>query len=256
MEREMVRIEDIFSDLTALEKLILGGLANVFEPWYDVTDTGDVDEKKTCQRFEAWREQLPDQFPIMSRQDPRHGGMRHESAMDIGGIHCYGGLDSNFDHTARIKPPFLAGNHSTVRAGAYVNTSSVIGAHTTIGRRVDVSASFIRDHAQIDAFAMVNHSLIGRNVYIGPGVKLLHKPLRAKIIETIDSRGKGAPQWVATQRRKYGVAVGDGVIIDADAKICPGAVLLQGCVVPAGVIVPAEIFTKELMENRFGRARL
>jgi len=251
---EIIRFADIFSHLTPVENLILGNLESVFDPWYAVTDTGDVDETGTSTMFETWQALLPDQFPIMSLHDPRHGGPRHGDVMAIGGVHCYGGSNSNFDHTARIKPPFWAGERCTIRAGAYVNTASVIGDRTTIKRRVDVSASFIRKRAQIDANAIVNHSLLGEDVYIGVGVCLLHKPLRAKYVETVDYRDD-LEECVSTRRRKLGTVAADGVIIDTGAIVHPGTVFLSGCAVPAGAVVPSGIYTKELIEKRFGRAR-
>lgn len=255
MEKQLVRIDEVFSDLTEVERLVLGKLADVFDPWYAITDTGDVDEEKTSKKFAGWREAHPALFPMMCRQDVKNDGVRHEAPMDIGGVHFYGGSQANFDPTARIKGPFWAGEECTVRTGAYVNTSSMIGSRTVISRRVDVSASFIRGRTQIDAFAMVNHSLIGKNVYVGPGAKLLHKPLRAKIISTLDYRDRGPAKVFSTERSKFGAVVGDDCFIDADAKLFPGTVLLPGCVVPANAKVVAGIYTKELIEEHYGRAR-
>ena len=87
------------------------------------------------------------------------------------------------------------------------------------------AASYVNLDLLVDGLAPV---AIGRNVRIGPGVKILTGT------HEITADPKGRASRVAVHRA---VRIGDGVWLGANVVVLPGVSVAEGCVVAAGAVV-------------------
>jgi carbonic anhydrase/acetyltransferase-like protein (isoleucine patch superfamily) len=208
------------------------------QAWYPMVENGDADLDLCKNRFKLLAQELPRLFPTMYQTERARDSDLHHALTDIGGIHYYGGWRRKFDDSARLQGPLWAGMDVSLRSSCKVLGPTALGSRVTIGTAAIVNRSIIGGGTEVDAGAQVADSIIGRNVYIGPSVLLLHKSL----IGEMKSIREGVR---LLHRKKCGVIVGDGCRIGAGAKIEPGSVLMPGCVIPVGEYLQTGIYFKE-----------
>lgn len=208
------------------------------QAWYPMLENGDADQAECKLRFQALAREWPRLFPTMCRVERAEDTDLHASLTDIGSSHYYGGWRRKFDHSAKLQGPIWVGMNVSFRSSCKVLGPSLIYSDVTVGTSAVVNRSIICKGTEIDVGAQVADSIIGRNVYIGPLVLFLHKPLTG----VMDSLREGVR---LINRKKCGVIVGDGCRIGAGAKIEPGTVLHPNCIVPIGRHLQAGIYCPE-----------
>ena len=133
------------------------------------------------------------------------------------------------------------------RSSSKVLGPSLIETDVIVGTSAIVNRSVVCRNTEIDAGAQVADSFIGRNVYIGPGAKLLHKPLASNgedhkfEIELLVGR-VGGRATAKVHRPKCGAAIGDRCRIGADAVLEPGTVLFPDLYVPSRAHLRAAVY--------------
>lgn len=216
-------------------RLFIDPNESVHQIWYPSVESGDADSAKSKECFHHLAQQLPILFPATCTTEREENTDLHPALRDIGSKHFYGGWNCRFDSTAKLQGPLWVGPSVSFRSSSKVLGPSLIESNVTIGTATIVNRSIVCRGTEIDAAAQVADSFIGRNVYIGPSVLLLHKPLSGEM-------GQIAPGVRFRNRKKCGVVVGDGCRIGAGATIEPGTILMPGCIVPIGRHVKAGIY--------------
>lgn len=219
-------------------RLFIDPDVQVHQVWYPMVENGDADIVECKKRFRALKRELPRLFPPMYKTEREEDTDLHTALTDIGAEHFYGGWKRKFDDSAKLQGPIWVGMRVSFRSSCKVLGPSLIESNVTIGTSTIVNRSIVCRDTEIDAGAQVADSIIGRNVYIGPLVLLLHKPLSG----AMEPLHEGVR---LTNRKKCGVIVGDGCRIGAGATIEPGTILTPKCVVPIGRHVKTGIYCPE-----------
>jgi acetyltransferase-like isoleucine patch superfamily enzyme len=235
---EVPKLSELSPRLSAVLRLFVDPEAQVHQIWYPMVSSGDADLVACKGRFQTLAQEFPKMFPMMSNTERMPDSDLHPALNDLSSVHFYGGWKRRFDDSAKLRGPIRACTRVTFRSSCKVLGPSILEAKVTIGTSAIVNRSIVCARTEIDAGAQVGDSFIGRDVYIGPAVLLLHKPLTGKL----DALREGVR---LTNRPKCGVVVGDGCRIGAGARIEPGTILMPGCVVPINKHLPTGIYTPE-----------
>ena len=204
-------------------RLFVDPEVSVHQLWYPMLENGDADLAKCKERFRQLSQDLLLLFPSMHTTDRAEMTDLHPALKDLGAAHFYGGWLRKFDDSAKLQGPIWVGMRVSFRSSCKVLGPSLIESNVTIGTSAIVNRSIVCRGTEIDPAAQVADAFIGRNVYIGPGVIVLHKPLTGPVtVSGLEIRN----------RVKCGAVIGDGCRIGADTLIEPGAVLMPGCVFP------------------------
>jgi acetyltransferase-like isoleucine patch superfamily enzyme len=231
-------LREVMSRIGWTLRLFIDPDAQVHQVWYPPLESGDADFVKCKERFRFFAQHLRTLFPAMCTTDREEGTDLHPALRDIGAEHFYGGWERKFDASAKLQGPIWVGPRVSFRSSSKVLGPSLIESNVTIGTSAIVNRSIVCRGSEIDAAAQVADSIIGRNVYIGPSVLLLHKTLSGEM----EPMNEGV---LLKNRKKCGVIVGDGCRIGADAIIEPGTILMPGCIVPIRRHVRAGLYRPE-----------
>lgn len=235
---EVPKLRELCLRMSRVLQLFVDPELQVHQLWYSMLPSGDADLKICKERFRQLAKEFPTLFPIMYQTTRAEGSDLHTALTDIGAIHYYGGWKRRFDESAMLRGPLWTCSSVSFRSACKVLGPTLVDSRVTIGTSAIVNRSIIGSNSEIDSGAQVADSVIGRNVYVGPNVLLLHKPLSGKL----DPLKEGIR---LTNRPKCGVVVGDRCRIGAGARIEPGSVLLPGCVVPIDMHLPTGIYCPE-----------
>lgn len=191
---------------------------------------------------------IRDPMPIMKHNAPRDTA-GHEALATIGCDYFFGGAYRKFDPKCFLHGPIWAGDRITIRWSAKIVGPALIEDRVFINTSSVVKRSVVCANTQIDELAVLSDSIIGRDVYIEPGAKILHRYGRVcREIVVEDWRYSTRPK-IETGRKKLGAVIGDGCHIGANAVIMPGTVLLPGCHVDAGRVLPSGIYTPHALQS-------
>ncbi len=219
-------------------RLFVDPNVSVHQIWYPMVENGDADLVQCKDRFQFFAQYLRPLFPVMSTTERENETDLHVSLTDIGAKNFYGGWKRKFDNSSKLQGPLWVGSRVSFRSSSKILGPSLIESHVTIGTATIVNRSIVCRGTEIDAAAQVADSIIGRNVYIGPSVLLLHKTLSGEMDPI-------APGVRLSNRKKCGVIVGDGCRIGAGATIEPGTILMPKCIVPIGMHVKTGFYRPE-----------
>lgn len=128
--------------------------------------------------------------------------------------------------SAWIQGPCVIGPDAEIRHCAYVRGSALIGAGCVVGNSCEIKNSILFDGAQVPHFNYVGDSLLGFKAHLGAGAVTSN----IKSDKTNVSVRCGETR-IATGRRKFGAAVGDGTEVGCNSVLCPGTVLGKDCTV-------------------------
>jgi bifunctional UDP-N-acetylglucosamine pyrophosphorylase/glucosamine-1-phosphate N-acetyltransferase len=131
-----------------------------------------------------------------------------------------------------IEGPAIVREGATVGPNAYVRGSTTIGPDAKVGHSVEVKNSLLREGATVGHLSYVGDSVLGRDVNFGAGTNVAN--LRHDG-EDVKLTVKG--DRVSTDRRKFGVVVGDGAKTGIDTSLHPGVRLSSGTTTLPGAVV-------------------
>ncbi|MDH3402841.1 MAG: UDP-N-acetylglucosamine diphosphorylase [Acidobacteriota bacterium] len=153
------------------------------------------------------------------------------------------GAGTRIHPTAVLEGPIFVGAGVTIGPGAYLRGGCWIGAGALVGAHCEVKRSILLPGAEVAHLSYVGDSILGAAASLGAGTILSnYRHDGGEIQVEIDGRA------VATNRRKLGALLGDGVragcncvlgpgcIVGAGTAIYPGA-LLRSAAYPAGHLV-------------------
>ncbi|WP_084509824.1 bifunctional sugar-1-phosphate nucleotidylyltransferase/acetyltransferase [Haloplanus natans] len=122
-----------------------------------------------------------------------------------------------------IEGPALIREGATVGPNAYVRGSTVVGPDARVGHSVEVKNSVLMAGATVGHLSYVGDSILGRDVNFGAGTTVANLRHGDEDVKTVV---KG--EVTSTNRRKFGVVLGDG------AKTGINTTLNAGVMLPAG----------------------
>ena len=123
--------------------------------------------------------------------------------------------------TATIESPCIIGDGSTVRAGAFIRGTVIIGERCVIGNSSEIKNSVLLSNVQVPHYNYVGDSVLGNRVHLGAG----------SICSNLKADGKNvvihADRDIETGMRKVGAFLGDGVNVGSGCVLNPGTVIMQ-----------------------------
>lgn len=252
-------LRELICELHPVTEIFLRDIGSIFDAWYPLKeDSFEADAEASKVLFDTKKATLleelkekdieADPMPLM-RSNARRNTAEHPALATIGCIYFFGGEARNLDSTSYLSSPIWMGERVRVRWSAKVVGPSLIEGEIFMNTSSVVTRSIICRGSQVDDLAVMKDSIIGRNVYIEPGVKILHRRgIECADIVVKDFRERN-PEPFPIGRRKFGAVVGDGCRIGANAVIEPGTVLLPGTRVPPLAHVEAGIYPPEYFKN-------
>ena len=117
---------------------------------------------------------------------------------------------------AWVAGPAIIGENCEIRHGAYVGANTITGNNAVIGHASEVGNCVFLDGARAPHFAFVGHSVLGRNVNLGAGMKLSNLKVAMDEI-VIDG--------IKTGLTKIGALIGDGSSLGCNSVSQPATFL-------------------------------
>jgi len=256
---ELPLLQELICELHPVTEIFLRDIGSIFDAWYPLKENSfeaDAEASKVLfdMKKRALLEELEEKgvdtnpMPLM-RSNARRNTAEHPKLGTVGCTYFFGGESRSLDSTSYLSSPLWLGERVRVRWSAKVVGPSLIEGEIFMNTSSVVTRSIICQGSQVDDLAVVKDSIIGRNVYIEPGVKILHRRgIECERIVVKDFRDRTA-SLIPTGRRKLGAVIGDGCRIGANVVIEPGTVLLPGTRVPPLTHVEAGIYPPEYFEN-------
>jgi bifunctional UDP-N-acetylglucosamine pyrophosphorylase/glucosamine-1-phosphate N-acetyltransferase len=136
---------------------------------------------------------------------------------------------------AYLEGPVVVREGATVGPNAYVRGPAVIGKDAKVGHAVEVKNSLIMRGASVGHLSYVGDSVLGEDVNFGAGTVVAN--LRHDG-ENVRARVKG--ETVDTERRKFGVAVGDGAKTGINTSLNAGTRIGVGVTTTPGETVTVD----------------
>ena len=129
---------------------------------------------------------------------------------------------------AFLKEPFIIGDQSEVRQGAYLRGHCLIGRRCVVGHVTEVKHSIFFDEAKAGHFAYLGDSILGPGVNLGAGTKLANLRFTGGNVP-IRHQGRNIDSGL----KKLGAILGAGGQSGCNSVTNPGTLLGRG-----GIILP------------------
>mgnify|MGYP006276034845 CR=1 FL=1 len=157
-------------------------------------------------------------------------GSVHENADLRGNVVVEEG--ASIDVGVVVEGPALVRSGASVGPNAYVRGATLVGEDAKVGHSVEVKNSVLMSGATVGHLSYVGDSVLGRDVNLGAGTTVANlrhddRPVKLTV--------KG--ERVSTDRRKFGVVVGDEAKTGIDVALNAGTKLSPGVGVPPGETV-------------------
>jgi bifunctional UDP-N-acetylglucosamine pyrophosphorylase/glucosamine-1-phosphate N-acetyltransferase len=133
---------------------------------------------------------------------------------------------------AYVEGPVFVGEGATVGPSAYVRGPAVVGEGSKVGHSVEVKNSVLMRDASAGHLSYVGDSVLGEGVNLGAGTVVANLRHDGK---NVRARVKG--DTVDTERRKFGVAVGDRAKTGINTSLNAGTRLGVGATTEPGETV-------------------
>jgi len=131
-----------------------------------------------------------------------------------------------------IEGPALVRSSATLGPNAYVRGATLLGEDTHVGQSVELKNTVVMADSNVPHLSYVGDSVLGREVNFGAGTKVAN--LRH---DGGDVRLTVKGDRVSTERRKFGVVVGDGVKTGINTSLNAGVTLSTGASTTPGEVV-------------------
>ena len=122
--------------------------------------------------------------------------------------------------TAFLGGPCIIGPRTQVRHCAFIRGSALIGAECVVGNSVELKNVILFDGVQTPHYNYVGDSVLGYQAHMGAGS--ITSNIKSDKTAVVVSDGK---ERLATGRRKFGAALGDGVEIGCNSVLNPGTIV-------------------------------
>lgn len=137
-----------------------------------------------------------------------------------------------------IEGPVYIAKNCEIGPNCYIRGSTSIGDGAHIGQSVEIKNSIIYPNSNVAHLSYVGDSIIGENNNLGAGTISANLRLDDKEIVTVVKQKE-----VNTNRRKFGVALGDEVKVGVNVSLMPGVL-----VSPYTHILPHSLVKKNIGE--------
>ncbi len=146
--------------------------------------------------------------------------------------------------SAYIGAPAIIGHGSEVRHGAYIRSSALVGEGCVVGNSVELKNVILFDGVQVPHYNYVGDSILGYKAHMGAGSITSNVKSDKTHVVVKDNVGG---EYIDTERKKFGAALGDFCEVGCNAVLNPGSVLGRGVMVyptscVRGVIYENHIF--------------
>lgn len=158
------------------------------------------------------------------------------------GVYCGGG-DIAIGKGTKVYPGTFLGDKVIIGRNCVIGQSAtlrgplILGDGCVIGPGSEVVASVFLPRAKVAHQNFVGHSILGRNVNLGAGVRIANWKLDGSEVTVKTSAGR-----IFTGLRKFGAVIGDGSVVGCNAVLNPGTLLGKNCRVGPLVAVPNFFF--------------
>jgi NDP-sugar pyrophosphorylase family protein len=147
------------------------------------------------------------------------------------------------DPLAAPRGPAIIGRDCSLRPGAYLRASVLVGDGCELGNSSEFKNCILFDGCQVPHFSYIGDSVLGWRVHFGAGATASNFKAGGGEV-SVEWEGRRVP----TGLNKLGVLAGDGADVGSQAVLNPGTILGRGCVVYPLVslrgTVPAQTIVK------------
>jgi len=137
-----------------------------------------------------------------------------------------------------IKGPTIIGSNCEIRAGAYIRGNVVTGDRCVIGHTTELVRCILLDDVRVDHFNYVSDSVLGNGVHFGAGAKVANLRFDQGTVMVGDR---------PTDRKKFGVVLGDKCQLGVNTVLGPGVVFEKNCWWASGKLLPSGVYTRETL---------
>ncbi|MFP4188679.1 MAG: bifunctional sugar-1-phosphate nucleotidylyltransferase/acetyltransferase [Halobacteriales archaeon] len=131
-----------------------------------------------------------------------------------------------------VEGPAVVREGATVGPNAYVRGPAVVGQNAKVGHAVEVKNSVLMRGASVGHLSYVGDSVVGEDVNFGAGTVVANLRHDGENV-----RARVKDETVDTERRKFGVAVGDGAKTGINTSLNAGTRLGVGATTAPGETV-------------------
>ncbi len=280
MNLQTLRVRDLFFNIRGIEHRLFNQKGS---PWSALSLLGVV-LNKICETSSRSVFHNPDKREMNCRQsafcphptlgDEIHFGIASTASIDFHRNRIRAAKGIRIDGAAKITGPVFFGAFLDIRHGAAILGDVIFGDGESyagvdlkdgepgmggiLGRQVTAHRAIIRGSRQetekrypdkngtkIEAHTDIVDTIIGQDVYIGPGTQFGHETFSGKEVLITRFNGEEFDPPLKTGRKKLGAIIGDGCKIGAGVTFYPGVILLPGCSVHGGQTVRTGIYTPE-----------
>ncbi|WP_227357624.1 bifunctional sugar-1-phosphate nucleotidylyltransferase/acetyltransferase [Haladaptatus salinisoli] len=122
-----------------------------------------------------------------------------------------------------IEGPALIQSDATIGPNAYIRGATLVSTGAKVGHSVEVKNSVLSPGATLGHLSYVGDSILGRNVNFGAGTNVANLRHDGQAVKHTVKGDR-----VSTDRRKFGVVVGDNAKTGINTSLYPGVTLSPG----------------------------
>lgn len=163
---------------------------------------------------------------LLSGIEAQNSGKIEENAVIKGNVSI--GENTVVRSGSYIVGPVVIGRDCEIGPNCYIRPGTSIGDGCHIGNAVDVKNSIIMKGSKLPHHNYIGDSIIGEGCNLGAGTKVANLRLDKKEIIAAN---------IATNRRKLGTIMGDGVATGINASINTGSMIGNNTLIGPGALV-------------------
>ncbi len=145
--------------------------------------------------------------------------------------------------SASITGPCIIGPCTEVRHCAFIRGNALVGANCVVGNSTELKNVILFDNVQVPHYNYVGDSILGYKAHMGAGSITSNVKSDRTLVRVHDSEGD-----IATELKKFGAILGDGVEIGCNSVLNPGTIVCAGSSVypltPVRGVIPPDCICK------------